>query len=266
MNKSKDICQCGEPKKKYYWLHYFLSIVLFPFGLISLAFPLKKCRKCGLPYKEIAAPAIGAPATKKAQAPSIRKAKLIFLALTTLLPIILLLFAMAFWSSQPPWVGDNEIEIQLNRAEELITSRNFDEAEDLIGEVYVINPITGFNFNYFVICGICLVVFMAFLALKLIRKQFSYSKLLICLLAFSIVISLLVPVFYRVILNNMQVLNPGDVLYSYFEDITRSAYWAVAFILYAIFCSFFMSIAASISLSSGKPSLRKMYSDSGTSG
>jgi hypothetical protein len=264
MNKSKDICQCGEPKKKYYWLHYFLSIVLFPFGLISLAFPLKKCRKCGLPYKEIAAPAAVAATIEKAQAPSIRKAKLKFLALTTLLPIILLLFAMAFWSSQPPWVGDNEIKIQLNRVEELTTSRNLDEAEDLLGEVIAINPITGFNFSYIVICGICLVVFMAFLALKLIHKQFSYSKLLISLLAFSIVISLLVTIFYRIILNHMPALSPGDVLYSYFEDITRSAYWAVTFILYAVFCSFFMSIAASISLSSGKPSLRKMYSDSGT--
>lgn len=43
-------CPCGSPKKRFFWLHYLLSIVLFPWGLISLFFPLKKCRSCGTPY------------------------------------------------------------------------------------------------------------------------------------------------------------------------------------------------------------------------
>jgi hypothetical protein len=43
-------CACGRAKDKYYWLHY-VSWLLFPYGLVSLFFPLRKCRGCGLPYE-----------------------------------------------------------------------------------------------------------------------------------------------------------------------------------------------------------------------
>jgi hypothetical protein len=43
-------CPCGRPRKKYYWVHYVLSILTFPYGLISLFFKLKKCRACGMSY------------------------------------------------------------------------------------------------------------------------------------------------------------------------------------------------------------------------
>lgn len=45
-----ELCHCGQPKKKYYWMHYFLLIALLPVGLVSLGFPLKRCRNCGLAY------------------------------------------------------------------------------------------------------------------------------------------------------------------------------------------------------------------------
>jgi hypothetical protein len=43
-------CPCGRPRTRYFWVHYVLSIVTFPYGLISLFFKLKKCRACGTPY------------------------------------------------------------------------------------------------------------------------------------------------------------------------------------------------------------------------
>jgi len=48
-------CACGAPMRQYYWLHYTLCVVLFPWGLIGLAFKLKKCRECGRAYPTYAA-------------------------------------------------------------------------------------------------------------------------------------------------------------------------------------------------------------------
>jgi hypothetical protein len=42
-------CRCGKPKYPYFWLHGLLCIV-FPYGLLALLFPLKKCRGCGVEY------------------------------------------------------------------------------------------------------------------------------------------------------------------------------------------------------------------------
>lgn len=36
--------------RQYYRLHYTLCVVTFPWGLIALAFKLKRCRDCGRPY------------------------------------------------------------------------------------------------------------------------------------------------------------------------------------------------------------------------
>ena len=42
-------CRCGEPMRDYSWIHYVLCLLL-PWGLIALAFKLRKCRQCGRPY------------------------------------------------------------------------------------------------------------------------------------------------------------------------------------------------------------------------
>ena len=44
-------CACGKEKKKYSWIQVVLSIILFPWGLISLFFEAKKCRECGKEYE-----------------------------------------------------------------------------------------------------------------------------------------------------------------------------------------------------------------------
>ena len=43
-------CKCGALKKQYFWFHYTLCVLLFPWGLLSLNFKLKKCRNCGRSY------------------------------------------------------------------------------------------------------------------------------------------------------------------------------------------------------------------------
>jgi hypothetical protein len=49
-------CQCGRPMDEYTAMHYTLCVVIFPWGLLSLLFKLKKCRECGRPYPGHAVP------------------------------------------------------------------------------------------------------------------------------------------------------------------------------------------------------------------
>lgn len=50
------ICPCGAPRRKYSRLQVYLCFLLFPYGLISLAYPQKKCKTCGRPYRSWSAP------------------------------------------------------------------------------------------------------------------------------------------------------------------------------------------------------------------
>jgi hypothetical protein len=50
------ICPCGVPKRKYSRLQVYVCFLLFPYGLISLFYPLKKCKTCGRPYRSWSAP------------------------------------------------------------------------------------------------------------------------------------------------------------------------------------------------------------------
>lgn len=50
-------CRCGRAKYPYYWLHVALCF-LFPYGLIGLLFPLKRCRSCGTRYSDAALAAL----------------------------------------------------------------------------------------------------------------------------------------------------------------------------------------------------------------